>query len=793
MRKLLNKIFISGLLGLGLCLAEVPLFAANTSGEVVYMYNNAFIAIRNRRFTMATKLFEELIEKYPEDSYAVIARRQLAILYRDMKEYDKSIALFKELIEDKNCSHNDRQKLRTELIAVLRTVQRYREGIDLLEAWLKEEPDNVLYALKLSDFYLQSGGKDEAVLLLERFMERGEKEAFSSLLDLYMRSGEVDKLLENLENNRTRYKTSVYLEYAADCYLALGRKDKAIETITQNPNYLKDIGLLQKVADIQLSINKTDDAIATLEKLIALTPGNKQVVRKLGHCYFVKGDKDKAVQLWRRLIYSSYGVNQEAYTEYTSVLIEHQLLTEALEAFEEARREMRNDTAFAEEKAAVLTSLGRDKEAMEEYLKLLASGIYKTETFDRLYNAEAKGFSLEERLKQLNSTDFNQAITQALIEYYFRKARMSDIDKMLALVDDYSSVFFDDLFYNRLRQEAMLVPEQFHFNLMKSMMKLRKGSSLELKLALLMLNMPEYCENWKNEVYKLVKGVADSKDIADYNLRYDLNIRLAEFALYEMHSPEDADKYLSDVLKSTVFKPAVKYVVNAKILKAKARIYSSDFEVAQSELYEVEALLDEVKYNNNYLSAIEREEFIMQYHLESARLKCYKEDYQDALSDLHDIIEKYKEGYCVSDALEMGLEITRYSIGDFSVIKHKLAAERLAICGKPSEAVNEIDEAIKALPASSSLRLELDADKLIYGSDYKNGDAMLKEMELFIAKNPDCFKTPDIWALKIKLMQRLNKSQDVIDEEMRGFMNVFPSDLRSGKYKLTLDNSGGKK
>ena len=50
----------------------------------------------------------------------------------------------------------------------------------------------------------------------------------------------------------------------------------------------------------------------------------------------------------------------------------------------------------------------------------------------------------------------------------------------------------------------------------------------------------------------------------------------------------------------------------------------------------------------------------------------------------------------------------------------------------------------------------------------------------------------DLAEFKIKNMQRFNISQDKIDEEMSSFISNYPSDLRSGKYKHSLEN-GGKK
>ena len=59
-------------------------------------------------------------------------------------------------------------------------------------------------------------------------------------------------------------------------------------------------------------------------------------------------------------------------------------------------------------------------------------------------------------------------------------------------------------------------------------------------------------------------------------------------------------------------------------------------------------------------------------------------------------------------------------------------------------------------------------------------------------KYPESMKKPDLAEYKITMMQRFNLSQDKIDEEMRSFISNYPSDLRSGKYKHSLEN-GAKK
>ena len=792
MIKLLKRIITTIFMGFVLFMPADCCFAAGRtySSDASALYNEAVMAYRTRHFNLAKQTFYKLIEQYPDDRITEIARSNLAVLLRDLKEYDKAIEMYKEIIE-KSSDDGEKESAKLQLVDVLYTVHRYREGIELLEDWAKKEPQNVGLARKLAQFYLQSGNKDEAWLLLERFMEKGEKKAFDDLLDLAIRSGEVDKLLSSLDNHRTRLKASVYSSYLADCYLALGRKDKAIEALKDNKDYEKDINVLKKLSDIQISANLLDDAIVTLEKLAAFLPSDWQTLRKLGHCYFAKGNKKKAVEVWKSPLNRRYGKNNELYINYTTVLIDHNLLEEALEAFDEARSLLYQNNLFAEEKAAVLEALGREKEAMEEYLNVLSDGIYKPEIFEKLYKAKIDGFSLENRLISLNSDNYNQAIVQALIELYFRKARIADIDKMVALVDSQSAIFFDDLFYDRLRQEALLVPEEFHFSLMKKMMEARKDSTLELKLAALMLKMPEYNEKWQKEAYEYAKNTAESESMADSELKYELYFRLANFAFEYLKSPKKADTYLSKLVNSKVIAPSKKKIIEAKLMSAMLNTYMSDFPKSEEILSEVGSILDQNDYRGG-LSRLEQEEFLMQQKVELARLKAHMGQYQEALDCLKDIIENHKEGDWVNDGLELALEITRYSVGDFSAINHKFKAERLAACGEKTQALEEIDAAIKALPASSTFLIaDLEADKIML-SENKSFDELAKSIVQFIVKYPESMKKPDLAEYKITMMQRFNLSQDKIDEEMRSFISNYPSDLRSGKYKHSLEN-GGKK
>ena len=120
-----------------------------------------------------------------------------------------------------------------------------------------------------------------------------------------------------------------------------------------------------------------------------------------------------------------------------------------------------------------------------------------------------------------------------------------------------------------------------------------------------------------------------------------------------------------------------------------------------------------------------------------------------------------------------------------------MAADRAIACNRSENAISELDAAIKEIPASSTaLIAEFEADKLLASDKKMYDEALMKKIDVFTLTHKDCYKNPDLRELKIKLMQRGNASKDKTNEEMRSFISQFPNDLRSGKYKQSLENGG---
>lgn len=755
------------------------------SPEAADLYQEAMNALRMRRLSVARQQLKEVIEKFPDDIHASMARRQMAGILRDLKEYDQAVELLTETIKNDGSEDNVRLA-REELLDLLFELQRFKQGVELIEGWRRDDPQNVLLGRSLARFYLQSGRKDEAWLLLETLVETGNApDAFRDLLELAVRSGEIEKVLQTLESRRARYRSNVFADYVSDCHIALGRKDKAIAVIMEVSDLQNHLLLLRKLADLQIDTDAIDSAVTTLDMVLRILPDDWATLRRMGHCRFVQNRREEALEIWRRPLNRPYMPAREFFTEFTTVLIEHQLYEEALKAFDEARSLLQDQTLFSEEKASVLDAVGRREEALEEYLQVLAAGFFKPEVFEKLYEAKVSGFSLETRLLQMQKADYNPGIMQALLEFYFRRADEKDIDKIVEIVKT-ADGGFDYAFFDRLKQDALLMPADFHFALTDRVMQARQETTLELMLSSLLLKMAQMEDKWQQPAFVAANRVFSAGRVADADLKATLLIDMARFSLEVFHDGASAHKYIDAILQTDLMRAAPGQALVAAILKAQVFIYEENFSAATSLLTETGKKLEQSDFSALDLGAVAINDYSSMVMLENARLAAHSGDFQKALGELKNIVEKNPEGEYVNDALEMALYITRRSIGDFSLIRHALKAERLKFTGKHDQAAAELQEGIGKNASATALIGEMKAEQILLRRNASDSAQLLEDIDTCLAGDSGGFKSADLLELKLRLLKKTGASETETREGLQKFVESFPSDLRSGRYRKIL-------
>lgn len=752
--------------------------------EAAELYQNGMQAMRMRRLTIAREQFQELCDKFPLDVHTSLAKRQLVTIFYDSNDYEKAIALLQEMIKNDQ-SEDNRRYAREELLDLLLELQRFRQGIEILEELRQQEPDNIALSRQLAKFYLQTGRKDEAWLLLESLMERsGAGEAFKDLLDLAVRGGEVEKLLQALENRRSRYRSHDFADYSADCYIALGRKDKAIEVLMGVENLKDHLGLQQKLADLLIGSGRYDEAFNILETSIKIIPGDWAVIRKMGHCRFMQKKKQEAIEIWRSPLSLPYMQRRDFYQDLASILIEHQLNEEALNTYYEARQTMNQPTVFSEEIAVILEAMGRKSEAIEEYIRVFSSGAYRGEVFDRLYKAYQEGFALEARLQAMNS-DGNFAIMQALLEFYFRKADLTKVNSVITIVSSAAGAL-DEIFYERLNQEALLSPAEFHFLVAEKVIEARMNSSLALRLSMLLLEMGILDDRWLVEAYEVAEKAANVKSVADADLKAHLLLKLAEYAFQKRHDIKSAEGFLNTVLQTDLNRAAPERAYMAAILQSRLYTISEKFSHAADLLAQTEKQLGERDEDIFNPDPVSLSEIMAASLLEKSWMFAHEGEYQKALLELKKIIEDMTESEWANDALELANFIMRRSITDFSLIRKTMQAERFKYKRKYSEAVALLEETIKENPSAQLLITEMQAEIVMLKSFYLESADVIKEIDKFATENTESFKVADLWEIKWRLMKRMKSSRAEIREHLQTFVDHFPSDLRSGRFKKIL-------
>ncbi|MEW6708600.1 MAG: tetratricopeptide repeat protein [Candidatus Riflebacteria bacterium] len=767
-------------------LVAQPLRQGSPQYRAVELYQDAAAAMRMRRLTEARAMLQKIITDYPDDFYATLARRMLIEILRDLNETEPAIKMLKEMLEQDKTT--DSQNWAREMLCnLLYDLQRFREGVELLESWRKITPNDLWTERQLARFYLQSGRKDEAWMILETQLERtAAPDAFRDLLDLAMKSGEIDKLLKTLEDRRTRFRSRDFAYFMSDCYLALGRKDKAIEAIKATPDLNRDWLLLEKLSDLLIDTGKIEEALQTLQQVDSIVPDNWATLKKLGHCLMLLKRKDEALEAWRRPFRHPHFQRQDQYMNYTTVLIEHQLYEEALAGFIEARKILANPVIFAEEIATVLESLGRKTEALEEYIQVFASGQFDLEVFNKLYESDGPAFNLEQKLRSHLGSSYSLAVRQALIELFFRRQTPDGGNRITQLILA-SNGILDDFMYERLNQDASVFAANFHFDLCRSLIAAKPSSTLALRLGALMLRMARLEPILGQVAFHEATKIAVTKETVDAGLKAALLLELADYAFTIDRAPDSAMHLLDLILQSELLKAAPERAVEAAIARAHIMICLEDYQQAESLLAQNHKNVEAARENIFTVNPIGETDYLARINLESAFLEMNRGDLQKALDLLKNIVENMPESVWTNDALAMALLITRTSVGDLSLNKKLLRARRLAATGKSSEAADQYAEIVAGNASLTVLIDELKAEQILVASGHLNDEQLSEKITEFSKLLPDSYFTADLLERQLLLLRRKGADEAEIRKLMQTFIDRFPNDLRSGRFKKLIE------
>ncbi|MBF0546864.1 MAG: tetratricopeptide repeat protein [Candidatus Riflebacteria bacterium] len=745
--------------------------SSNVSDDPVFLYNQAMTEYSLRQFERAKECLEKFIKLYPKHQLYNRVCLELGRILIDQRNHDKAIELLTPIAELPE-PNSERYTARKLLISAIADLQRFRQGVELLEKWRSQDPSNVEIGRSLADFYLQSGKLDEARLLLEGLLERTlDREVFSDLLKLAGKTGQIDSLMGLIEQRKARYRTADYLEFMSSCLVALKKDEKAAELLRSSPETRNSVPLLQKLARLDLDKGKYEFALKSYRDLQSLGLSDWENTKAIGHCLFLLGRVEEAIKEWKKPIdrrpYSAF----ENYNQYTQTLIEHKLYDQALEAFSEARRMMSNPAQFASERAGVLDAMGRHAEALDEYFLGLTFGNYTVDVFEKLFKPKVEGFDFKKRLEEAIPKSHSPALKRALVEIYFRQNDPFSIPEILKWEGEDDS--FDDLLEERIGQANAGFTSIFTRKLMVELIKKKRSSGFAYKLAIELLKIQDQTDSELDEARKETEETVSTELCPDILLKTTLLTKFSAFLFQRCNDPLGALRIANQVL-------AVPNQGQEQTDRLEALVICITVETALGNFDQAKKELDEAK-----TLALDPEDKARML-VEEARLEAYKGEFQESLKILKVLTDKNPDSLWLNDGLNLALVLTAFSNPSLGLLKSYLDGERAASVGSFSEAIKDF-ELVASAASGTPLMSEALSRKLIVSEKTASPPTLLLDTKEFISKNPAHHSIPDLLLMEWRLMRKLNYDEATICDILKDFLDRFPGDLRARVVSANIE------
>lgn len=171
--------------------------------------------------------------------------------------------------------------------------------------------------------------------------------------------GEYEQLIANAPGD-----SRAYLELAERQH-KLGQRDKALATLRRAAQRLQgDPSLHSALADIYQRWGEAQLALAEAELLVRLDPREESYIINLGEMYWARGRKDKAEEVWRRLL----SLNQNravGQARLADVYAEHGKMPEALDLYQKAVKAEPGNLQLRRGLAQATERMNRPREAVQ--------------------------------------------------------------------------------------------------------------------------------------------------------------------------------------------------------------------------------------------------------------------------------------------------------------------------------------------------------------------------------------------------------------------------------------------
>jgi cellulose synthase operon protein C len=333
----------------------------------------AELAFGRNDFDSAKRYYEEMIRLDPGNDYL---RKEFGAALRDAGRFEESLEQYLELkrrsgrnVKAKAEANLSIGELYVELGRIDEALALWRQTLNLVtgDSYVAEQVERLI-----TDVYRT---RNELPKLIAEYKKAGRTRSYAQLMtlaSLYDETGQEDEALATykaaLAKNRSavdaRLKIIRLLERRGDTPGVIAAYRALVKAEPRNAGFAFELAELlwrkgdkrgaekiadglarsfasapevqANVADLYLRWGLRAKVLAQYQKLARLAPNDPSNVIHLGEFYWQEGDRKKALETWKKIL--RLGNRAEAHASLAEVYANHNLISEAVAAYEEALR-----------------------------------------------------------------------------------------------------------------------------------------------------------------------------------------------------------------------------------------------------------------------------------------------------------------------------------------------------------------------------------------------------------------------------------------------------------------------
>ncbi|MGE3636062.1 MAG: HEAT repeat domain-containing protein, partial [Sandaracinaceae bacterium] len=331
---------------------------------------------------------------------------ELSRVQLERGEVDESIATLDRALRASGAESG----VRTELYDQMRAAYRRADRLDELAERLRHETSRGFEAAVLLGEIEDELGNDEPALEAYRRALRSRSRDIDTrrrVIAVLLRSGRLDEVVaEYRALIRIAPREARFVIELAQLMMQTDRRDEAMRLLADTGRrHPTDATLHGQLAEIYSRLGDDEAANREIALLARIDPTDSAHVIALGTSQYAAGDRDLALATWRRVIEIEGGAEGEAL--FAGVLADHDLLPEAIAAYQRAVARAPDRLEFVRGLASVLERTGNLGEAEQAWRRVLALGdddrMVRREARERIVAIWARGGSLETHIRQLSA------------------------------------------------------------------------------------------------------------------------------------------------------------------------------------------------------------------------------------------------------------------------------------------------------------------------------------------------------------------------------------------------------